>query len=306
MYYSDVRDDYVRFWDLDQSMSMRIGFWDERVNSVPEALARTDAFLAEEVGIRDTDYVLDVGCGVGGSAIRLAREYGCRVLGINVSPQQIGEARRNAKRHNVAHLVKFAVQDFHAIDLQDEQFDVVWAVESLSHSADQYLALREWTRLLKPGGRIIGADYFRSRDRFSASTEALRQTVLGGLCFHEFEYAQRFDCMLETLDLRQIQFFDVTHNVLPSSRRLNQMSWFGVALGGLLKRLGLRSESQNRLVRANRTQYEALSSGIHQYRIFAAQKPEYVSEFPNRTEGRAQSPSVNRQPVRDEHDTISI
>ncbi|MCA9402823.1 MAG: class I SAM-dependent methyltransferase [Candidatus Omnitrophica bacterium] len=272
-YYHDVTPDYSFFWNLGRSMAIRIGLWDRHTHSVAEALEREDRYLAEEAGITANDHVLDAGCGVGGSAIYLARTFGCRVTGISLSAEQIKTARRNARRHGVDHLVTFLVADFHATGLPDESFDAVWAVESISHSDRKPLLLAELYRVLKSGGRLIGADYFSTRAVYDASISALRRRVFDGLYFQEFAFVPRFGNDLTANGFTDIDFYDVTPAALPSARHFDLLTRRWAWAAALLKRLGLRSRAQDLLARGLRVQFVALRDGIHQYRIFHAGKP---------------------------------
>jgi len=102
--------------------------------------------------------VLDVGCGIGGSARILARDYGLQVLGISISPGQI----RRATELTPADLnCRFAVMDALALDLPDASFDAVWSVEAGPHMPDKQRYADELLRVLKPGGRLAVADWNR-------------------------------------------------------------------------------------------------------------------------------------------------
>ena len=102
--------------------------------------------------------VLDVGCGIGGSARILARDYGLDVLGISISPGQI----RRAQQLTPASLsCRFAVMDALALELPDQSFDAVWSVEAGPHMPDKQRYADELLRVLKPGGRLAVADWNR-------------------------------------------------------------------------------------------------------------------------------------------------
>lgn len=272
-YYQDVALDYRMFWNLGRSMALRIGLWDRRTRTVAAALTREDRYLAEEAGVTSRDHVLDAGCGVGGSAIFLARTYGCRVTGITQSPAQVRTARRNARRHRVEHLVTFRVGDFHATEWPSATFDVVWAVESLSHSDRKQDVLGELYRILKPGGRLVGADYFSTQAVYDAPAAALRGRVLAGLCFQEFAYVPHFGDALADNGFHGVDFYDVTAAALPSARRFDRLTRRWAWLAAVLRKLGMRTRAQELLARGLRDQYAALKEGIHQYRIFHARKP---------------------------------
>ena len=101
--------------------------------------------------------VLDVGCGPGTITVDLAaRVAPGRVLGIDVSPDPLDEARALAAREQVA--VQFAVGDVYDLALPDDCFDVVHAHQVLQHLTDPVAALREMARVCRPGGLVAVRD----------------------------------------------------------------------------------------------------------------------------------------------------
>jgi MPBQ/MSBQ methyltransferase len=102
--------------------------------------------------------VLDVGCGIGGSARILARDYGFDVLGISISPGQIARARELTPE---GLRCRFAVMDALALELPDASFDAVWSVEAGPHMPDKQRYADELLRVLRPGGQLAVADWNR-------------------------------------------------------------------------------------------------------------------------------------------------
>jgi len=102
--------------------------------------------------------VLDVGCGIGGSARILARVYGLDVLGISISPGQIQRARELTESGLSC---QFAVMDALDLDLADASFAAVWSVEAGPHMPDKQRYADELLRVLAPGGRLAVADWNR-------------------------------------------------------------------------------------------------------------------------------------------------
>lgn len=107
--------------------------------------------------------VLDVGCGIGGSARILARDYGLQVLGISISPAQIERARQLTPTSLPN--CRFAVMDALDLDLPDATpgrgFDAVWSVEAGPHMPDKQRYADELLRVLRPGGLLVVADWNR-------------------------------------------------------------------------------------------------------------------------------------------------
>jgi len=102
--------------------------------------------------------VLDVGCGIGGSARILARDYGFDVLGISISPAQIARATELTPPGLTC---RFEVMDALNLSLDDSSFDGVWSVEAGPHMPDKQRFADELLRVLRPGGALAVADWNR-------------------------------------------------------------------------------------------------------------------------------------------------
>jgi MPBQ/MSBQ methyltransferase len=98
------------------------------------------------------------GCGIGGSARILARDYNLDVVGISISPAQVARATDLTTQGLSC---RFEVMD--ALDLQmaDHSFDAVWSVEAGPHMPDKQRYADELLRVLKPGGLLAVADWNR-------------------------------------------------------------------------------------------------------------------------------------------------
>jgi MPBQ/MSBQ methyltransferase len=123
--------------------------------------------------------VLDVGCGIGGSARILARDYGFKVLGISISPGQIDRARELTPPDLPQ--CRFAVMDALALALPDggtnSGFAAVWSVEAGPHMPDKQRYADELLRVLQPGGLLVIADWNR-RDPADGPLNRLERWVM--------------------------------------------------------------------------------------------------------------------------------
>jgi tocopherol O-methyltransferase len=106
--------------------------------------------------------ILDVGCGIGGSSIYLARNLGAQVTGITVSPVQVEMARTAAKSEGVD--VSFRVMDAQNMSFApNQQFDCIWSIEAISHFHNKKRFFDQASNLLVPGGVIAITDWFGKR-----------------------------------------------------------------------------------------------------------------------------------------------
>ena len=120
-------------------------------------LAATIAF-AGRVGVAAGSVVLDAGSGLGGPARYLAEMFGCRVDGVDLSPDYVAIARLLTDRAGLADRVAFREGDLAALPFNDARFDLVWTQHVAMNIADRAGLYRELRRVLKPGGRLAFYD----------------------------------------------------------------------------------------------------------------------------------------------------
>ncbi len=129
------------------------GLWDGQETPARAQQQLTET-LAREAGVGDGEAVLDVGCGMGGSSIHLARAQGCRVTGITISPLQRFWASSAARWNGVAANTEFRCTDAEKADFPLESFDVVWSIECTEHLYDKARFFQRAAAWLRPGGRM--------------------------------------------------------------------------------------------------------------------------------------------------------
>ena len=113
------------------------------------------------------DAVLDVGCGTGTLAMEVARRVGRagRVAGVDPGTQQIARARAKAARRHVP--IEFQIGVIEQLPFPDQTFDVVFSTLMMHHlpASLKRQGLAEIARVLKPGGRLVIADFKRKQER---------------------------------------------------------------------------------------------------------------------------------------------
>lgn len=220
-------------WFTRNSLGIHYGYYDKDVKTQDEAILRTNETLAKMADIKKDDLVLDFGCGVGGSAIWVAKNIGSKVTGITVSNGQIAKANKYAKLNGVEDKVNFLNRDFNDTKFPDKSFDVVWAIESICYALDKQKVLKEAFRILKPGGRIVVSDGFLLKEK-NKMTDEEREVVdvwAHGYRVESFATPQEFKNYLEGAGFKNIKQDDYGDSIIknfefamPKARKLTPVA----------------------------------------------------------------------------------
>jgi SAM-dependent methyltransferase len=142
----------------------------------PGGRASTEALLAR-ARITGSSQVLDVGCGVATTALRIARRHGARVIAADISPLMLERAEAKARAAGVADLVTVTSADILALPFDDAAFDVVIA-EAVTMFTDRPKAAAELARVARPGGRVLATEFYWR----TPPTPEAREVFLGQVC----------------------------------------------------------------------------------------------------------------------------
>jgi arsenite methyltransferase len=123
---------------------------------------RLTARLGDQLGLRPGLRILDVASGKGESAIFLARQFGCQVVGVDFGPQNVREANSRATAVGLTHLASFVEGDAERLDFPDTSFDAVICECAFCTFPNKHAAASEFARVLRPGGGIGLSDLTRS------------------------------------------------------------------------------------------------------------------------------------------------
>jgi ubiquinone/menaquinone biosynthesis C-methylase UbiE len=154
--------------------------WDAIATGYDQFVAPGEARFATEalrlVGLRPGERFLDVAAGPGGLSLPAAR-LGASVLATDWSPAMVGRLAARAHAEGLTR-VEGRVMDAHALELEDDQFDVTGSQFGVMLVPDQPTALREMVRVTRPGGRVLLVTYgpparFEALQYFVAALQAV-------------------------------------------------------------------------------------------------------------------------------------
>jgi len=215
-------------------------------------------WLGDDLALKGSDRVLDVGCGVGYGTLHLAERGVARAVGLSISEDELRHASRACAHSRWATAVEFVRGSFDRPP--PGPFDVIVAVESLKHSTDLCLSMRGLRKALAPGGRLVIVEDLFDGDEASASARCVASDwMLSGL-YSEADYREAWGS-------EPNRVVDLTSGV-----QYGRQAALALRLAALNLTLPLQGRSRATALRAYR-------GGVHLERLYAAGAMRYVAMF---------------------------
>ncbi len=205
-HYDELSPYYRDLWGL----HLHHGYWSTGTETKEQAQEQLIRELISRAQVGRDARILDVGCGLGGTAIYLNRTLGAHVTGVTISPKQV-EIGNSLTRHLGAD-VRFLLMDAEALDI-DDRFDVVWSVEAISHLDNKADCFRAIARLLKTGGKLVLADWFRSSAVTAAQARQFIDPIERAMLVPHLESPDAYAACIGEAGLDVILFDDLSANV---------------------------------------------------------------------------------------------
>jgi ubiquinone/menaquinone biosynthesis C-methylase UbiE len=180
--------------------------------------------LASLCQISKGKYVLDVGCGVGRTPIIFTKQYGCRMMGIDLSPRMVEWSRKRARSERVADEVELRVADAQQLPFEDGLFDAVFTESVMAFVPDRRKALGEFMRVTKPGG-FIGLNE-SSWLQTPVPPELVEYLYSGFFSGARLETTDYWNDLLAASGLKDI--IVSVHRITSRSDVRDRLKWFGV------------------------------------------------------------------------------
>jgi tocopherol O-methyltransferase len=175
-HYDQVSPYYRDLW----GSHIHHGLWRTGRETPAEAQENLIEELVSCAGITRGTRILDVGCGIGGSSIHLAKHLGAKVTGITISPMQVQMAREAADQEGID--VVFEVMDAQDMKFPDGGcFDCIWSIEAISHFGNKQKFFEQASHLLVPGGTIALTDWFKRSGLTAAEDSKLLKPIERGM-----------------------------------------------------------------------------------------------------------------------------
>jgi len=172
--------------------------------------------FARWLGLSAGQRLLEVACGSGGTALRMAEQLGVAVTGVDVNSAAIQAAEQRAQASPARELATLRVVDAdEPLPFADGSFDAVFCNDAVNHLRDRALVLAEWARVLKPGGRCLFTDPVVVTGPVTNAELEARSSI----GFFLFLPLGLNEALLRTAGLRVVHAADVTESMARISQR---------------------------------------------------------------------------------------
>jgi cyclopropane fatty-acyl-phospholipid synthase-like methyltransferase len=257
------------FWMNKNNLALHMGFWEKDTKNLNDALMNENKYVAEKLSINNKDTVLDVGCGVGGTAIWIAEKFGAKVVGIDLVPENIKIAKKSAEDRGVSHLVTFKVLDYLDLVYDDAVFSKIYAIESFCYIEDKPSFFKNMSSLLGENGKMIIVDYFSDSIVKKSDSELLSKWCSEWAMPNLLSIKSTNDA-LTACKLKNIESVNHTKSMLNSSRKVRKMTLVLYPITKLFYLLKIISDYPDKEVLINEP--HLFTRGLIKYMSFLSSK----------------------------------
>ncbi len=270
-YYDQTLNHYQNWWRLNNNLAVHYGIWDKNTKGFQDALSNTNKILMEIANIKEGERILDAGCGVGGSAFYLARNRNASVKGITLSEKQLAYAEKKCKELKLESQVSFSIQDYTNTSFDNDSFDVIWAIESITSATDKQAFATEALRLLKPGGRLIIADYFKSNDN-QVDNHSLLEKWRKLWSMAPFLTINNYQKIFTENGFQRVLNKDFTNQITPTAKRMYWSFLLGGPLAIAYNIFNKPSQYAKHHYKSGLYQYKSLQQKLWSYNVILFEK----------------------------------
>lgn len=136
-------------------------------------------WLINNANITEQTKILEVACNMCTTSVELAKTFNCHITAVDLDGKVLEKARENVSKHKLENHITVQQENAMKLSFADETFDVVIneAMLTMLGNKQKALAVKEYFRVLKPGGVLLTHDVMLTKDEMNDIIEELRETI---------------------------------------------------------------------------------------------------------------------------------
>jgi len=209
-YYDVITEPYRQFW----GEYFHPAFF-EAGDTLQSALEKTHSLFISDSKLEQGGSALDLGSGIGSFSFYIAKHAGAKVIGVNFSRFQLKKAREQAKKQGYAN-VEFIESDIMKFTEPGNCFDAAFLIDVGCHLPDKAKAVKNIYNLLKPGGRLIIADWLQKDNPTAYEKELLLEPFNELWNYPYMESLAGYKKIFDEVGFKAIKTLDVSEATKPN------------------------------------------------------------------------------------------
>ena len=179
----DLGNDFFSLF-LDPTLMYSSAVFPEGSDDLADASQHKLRLICEDLELKPTDHLVEIGTGWGGMAIYAAKHYGCRVTTTTISREQLEYARAEVERRGLSDKITLLFEDYRNLSGQFDKLVSIEMIEAVGHEYfDTYFDCV--SRLLKPEGKAVIQSITINKQRYDAarqSVDYIKRYIFPGGC----------------------------------------------------------------------------------------------------------------------------
>jgi len=235
-----------------------------------EAQDKLHDLLIDKLEIRPNSYILDAGSGRGVVSSYIAKKKEVKIVGVDLVPYIVKKAQERAVALKLENKLKYINTSYEKLSFENNTFDRIYSVETLSHATSLSNALNNFYKILKPNGIAVFIEYeIAPFDQFNPYELEMYKLVRDGSAMNSLDkfVEGNFIKMLQTNGFEVLEDLDITKNRSKSMRRLHN---YAIIPYQIIKLLGLRKTFVN--ATAGVEYYKMNEKNLFRYHLYKVKK----------------------------------